>query len=144
MGGVGGRLKRERIYIHKEGMETHSSILAGKSHGQRNLVGYSPWGYKESYMTEQLSIYIYSYRLICKVVWQKSTQHCKAIILQIKIKQIIEKNESKVDGISFKTSVCFSGNYMGLQEILLSSVCKSLTSAIIHTLNYQEYNKAYF
>ena len=33
----------------------------------------------------------------------------------------MEKNESKVDGISFKTSVCFLGNYMGLQEILLSS-----------------------
>ena len=25
-------------------MAIHSSILAGKSHGQRNLVGYSPWG----------------------------------------------------------------------------------------------------
>ena len=26
----------------EEGMETHSSILAGESHGQRRLVGYSP------------------------------------------------------------------------------------------------------
>ena len=26
-------------------------------HGQRNLVGYSPWGHKESDMTEQLSIH---------------------------------------------------------------------------------------
>ena len=25
-------------------MATHSSILAGESHGQRSLVGYSPWG----------------------------------------------------------------------------------------------------
>ena len=32
-------------------MATHSSILAGKSHGQRNLVGYSPWGHKESDIT---------------------------------------------------------------------------------------------
>ena len=32
----------------EEGMATHSSILAGKSHGQRSLVGYSPWGRKES------------------------------------------------------------------------------------------------
>ena len=37
-----------------------------KSHGQRNLVGYSPWGHKESEMTEQLTvslsyIYVYSY-----------------------------------------------------------------------------------
>ena len=27
---------------------THSGFLAGKSHGQRSLVGYSPWGCKES------------------------------------------------------------------------------------------------
>ena len=33
-------------------MATHSSILLGKSHGQRSLVGYSPWGHKESDRTE--------------------------------------------------------------------------------------------
>ena len=27
-------------------------FLLGDSHGQRNLEGYSPWGHKESYMTE--------------------------------------------------------------------------------------------
>ena len=29
-------------------------LVPGKSHGQRSLVGYSPWGCKESDMTEQL------------------------------------------------------------------------------------------
>ena len=29
-------------------------LLPGKSHGQRRLVGYSPWGHKELYMTERL------------------------------------------------------------------------------------------
>ena len=29
-------------------------LLPGKSHGRRSLVGYSPWGPKESNMTEQL------------------------------------------------------------------------------------------
>ena len=33
-------------------MATHSSIHVGKSHGQRSLVGYSPWGHKESDTTE--------------------------------------------------------------------------------------------
>ena len=32
-------------------MATHCSVLAGKSRGQRGLVGYSPWGRKESDMT---------------------------------------------------------------------------------------------
>ena len=27
-------------------------FLPGESHGQRSLVGYSPWGHKESEMTE--------------------------------------------------------------------------------------------
>ena len=30
-----------------KGMATLSSILAGKSHGQRKLMGYNPWGLKE-------------------------------------------------------------------------------------------------
>ena len=32
--------------LEKE-MATHSSILAWRTHGQRNLVGYSPWGHRE-------------------------------------------------------------------------------------------------
>ena len=39
----------------EEEMATHSNILAWESHGQRSLVGYSPWGCKESDMTEQLT-----------------------------------------------------------------------------------------
>ena len=35
-------------------MATHSSTLAWKSHGRRSLVGYSPWGRKESETTERL------------------------------------------------------------------------------------------
>ena len=34
---------------------THSSILAGESHGQRSLACYSPWGHKELDTTEQLT-----------------------------------------------------------------------------------------
>ena len=29
-------------------MATHSVFLPGKFHGQRNLAGYSTWGFKES------------------------------------------------------------------------------------------------
>ena len=40
----------------EEEMETHSSILAWQSHGQRSLVGYSPGGHKELDSTEQLTL----------------------------------------------------------------------------------------
>ena len=43
----------------EKGMVTHSSILAGEFHGQRSLVGYSPWGLKELDMTEQLTLSLY-------------------------------------------------------------------------------------
>ena len=29
-------------------MATHSNILAWETHGQRSLVGYSPWGFKKT------------------------------------------------------------------------------------------------
>ena len=35
-------------------MATRSTILAGKSDGQRSLAGYSPWGHEDLNTTEQL------------------------------------------------------------------------------------------
>ena len=40
----------------EKGIATHSSILAGKFHGQRSLTGYSPWGHKELDTTERLTL----------------------------------------------------------------------------------------
>ena len=39
----------------EKGMATPPVFLPGESHGQKSLVGYSPWGHKESDMTEQLT-----------------------------------------------------------------------------------------
>ena len=36
----------------EEGMQPTPVFLSGESHGQRSLVGYSPWGHKELDMTE--------------------------------------------------------------------------------------------
>ena len=44
-------------------------LLPGKSHGQRSLVGYSPWGRKESGMTERRSCRLCS-TVVC-VYWKK-------------------------------------------------------------------------
>ena len=41
--------------LEKE-MATHSVLLSGKSHGQRILVGYSPWSHKELDTAEQLHL----------------------------------------------------------------------------------------
>ena len=39
-------------------MTTHPVFLPGKSHGQRSLVGYSPWDRKESDVTTQLTLFL--------------------------------------------------------------------------------------
>ena len=46
-----------REYSLEKKVAIHSSILTWEIHGQRSLVGCSPWGRKESDMTEQLDIH---------------------------------------------------------------------------------------
>ena len=46
----------QKDLLEKE-MATRSSILAGKSHGQRSLVGCSPWGREESNTTDRLHLH---------------------------------------------------------------------------------------
>ena len=46
----------------EKGMAPHFSIL-GEFHGQRSLVGYNPWGHKESDTTERLTF------LLCREVF---------------------------------------------------------------------------
>ena len=43
-----------RHYKHRRQWHPTPVLLPGKSHGRRSLVGWSPWGCKESDMTEQL------------------------------------------------------------------------------------------
>ena len=54
---MGGRFKREGIYVYlcrRRQWHPTPVLLPGKSHGQRSLVGCSPWGRQESDMTERL------------------------------------------------------------------------------------------
>ena len=48
--------------LEKE-MATTPVLLPGKSHGQRSLVGYSPWGRKESDTTERLHFHFHPFLL---------------------------------------------------------------------------------
>ena len=52
----------------------YSLFLPGEFHGQRSLAGYSPWGHRESNVTEQLTLsfsylvfsqILFPYRLFC-------------------------------------------------------------------------------
>ena len=55
-------------------------FLPGDSHGERSLVGYSPWGRKESDMTEQLSLSSYSSKVRqLSIEFSSVTQSCLAL-----------------------------------------------------------------
>ena len=60
-------------------------VLPGKSHGQRNLVGYSPWGHKESDTTEWLH-FLFCY----KPTWRPWEQG--------RLLDLLEKKEGKRKG----------------------------------------------
>ena len=47
-------------------------FLPGKSHGWRNLIGYSPWGHKESDTTEQLP---FGFHLVIDKKTEKTTDY---------------------------------------------------------------------
>ena len=45
-------------------MATHSSVLPGKSQGQRSLVSYPPWDCEELEATEHALVYLVSLSLL--------------------------------------------------------------------------------
>ena len=50
----------------EEGWQPTPVFLPGESHGQRSLVGYSPWGRKESDTTEQLILSLQTWEILNK------------------------------------------------------------------------------
>ena len=57
-----------------EGNGNPLQYLPGKSHGQRSMAGYSPWGYKELDMTEQLTHTLGSAHIH---TWEEIPQMCE-------------------------------------------------------------------
>ena len=60
-GGASGKeptcqCRRRKILIPGSGRSPGRAFLPGESHGQRSLVGYTPWGHKESDTTRQLML----------------------------------------------------------------------------------------
>ena len=54
------------------GYKNATSILPGKFHGQKSVVGYSPWSHKELDMTEQLSMHAHTFLLDSELLTNQS------------------------------------------------------------------------
>ena len=66
-------------------------LLPGKSHGQRSLVGYSPWGGKESDMTKRLHFHFH-----CTIALISHASKVMLKILQARLQQYV--NHENPDG----------------------------------------------
>ena len=55
---------------HKHKWQPTPVFLPGKSHGWRNLVGYSPWGRKELDTTERLHFFTFTFTLWDKLLFE--------------------------------------------------------------------------
>jgi len=54
----------QEISVQRRAWQSTPVFLSGESHVQRNLMGYSSWGRKELYMTEQLNNKVFSARAV--------------------------------------------------------------------------------
>ena len=51
-----GNFRGDRMFYWRRKWQPTPGFLPGELHRQRSLAGYSPWGRKESDMTEQLTL----------------------------------------------------------------------------------------
>ena len=113
----------------EEGMATtpkflpgETLFLPGKSHGHRSLAGYSPWGHKESDMTEWLTLSLFSLFLLHSVGaqlgkhWIKTLSCPSGVCLQHYFHSVCGANNLSVWGGFVPTD---SSVLPGTHEILL-------------------------
>ena len=81
-------------------------FLPGEFHGQRNLVGYSPWGCKESDTTEELTLsllnYVVDYSNYSCIT--KPRQNCE--IIDIYFSAFLSFGALSISFIHSDTSLC--------------------------------------
>ena len=66
---VDGHLSCSHVLAWRRQCHPTPVLLPGKSHGRRSLVGSSPWGRYESYMTERLHFFLFTF-----VHWRRKWQ----------------------------------------------------------------------
>ena len=86
-----------RKILWRRKWQTAPVFLPGKSHGQRSLVGHSPWGHKESDMTEPLN--------------NNSFVHCKANML-LRISPTCTKQQVSVSGKEQRDGEPYSRHFL--------------------------------
>ena len=77
-------------------------FLPGESHGQRSLVGYSPWGHKESDTTERLNNH--QCTSAGSRLWEISVLPLNFVNLKLILKKVLKK--TLFTGITIFQGLC--------------------------------------
>ena len=88
-------------------------FLPGKYHGQRNLVGYSPWGHKESGMTERqtLSLHFTSYYIPNTSLSYNSNFIHLTPFIQLSLSPLLSSGDHKQNIFFLWVCLCFMYNW---------------------------------
>ena len=78
-------------YPLEKAMAPTPVLLPGKSHGQRNLIGYSPWGRKELDMTERFHFLFFFFLLYTTFILQVLHLYSFITFIITKSRKIIRK-----------------------------------------------------
>ena len=110
-------------------------FLPGESHWLGSLVGYSPWGHRESDMTEWLSTHspvLYRKKFCIIVLWLPWDFHCFSLAF---IKRTLENIFEKVELWPFKEPVTWH-NYYSDSKLFLKIQLQNIEDMILSLLKH--------
>ena len=102
-------------------MAAHSSILPGKSHGQRSLVDYSPWGHEESDTTEWLTLLTF---LLLHISAKKKKKPLKN--KKLPFPKLVWISINLLANLLLYKTVTFVAQYLQTLTLLFSVIAQSL------------------
>ena len=114
----------------ENGMATHSIFLPGESHGQRSLVGYSPWGRKELDTTKRLSTQA---PLDIMFIISIPQENCSHWFLQswYGIQKVQDTWSKAVLSLNSQCCGCISGNHSSFKARITHDTSKLLNYLIV-------------
>ena len=100
----------------KKKWQSTTVFLPGESHGQKCLVGYSPWGHKESDTTEVTSHSHIWFIMLCNVFWIARWFSCVCVCVCQRGNFSVVSDSLQPHGLYPSTLLCPGGLQAGILE----------------------------
>ena len=116
-------------------------FLSGESHGLRSMVGYSPWGRKESDTTERLHFHVWMWELYCEESWALKNWCFWTVVLEKTLESPLDCKEIQpvypkgdqswvfIVGLMLKLKLQYFGHLMGRADLFEKTWCRKWLKA---------------